>query len=559
MKRRAFLKSAVLTGAGAATAAWPGQASAAAPCSVRGTGDLGIVVERATGSVLIVETTGRTVLGRVEGLGDLSHASVVFSRDERHAYVFGRDGGLTRIDMLGLCLAGRVVQSGNAIGGAISDDGRLVAVSNYTPGGVRVFDAATLELVADLPATGADGKASKTVGLVDAPGRRFVYCLYDAGEIWIADFSGADVKAPKVTRLAGIGKLPYDASITSDGRHYIAGLFGEDGLVHVDMWNEPPEPKRILDQYGRGEVPLPVFKMPHLEGWALMGDRFLLPAVGRHELLAVDAPPPPEAIAEQPEDIPLGVVFEDDCLLVIDKPAGLVVHPGSGNWAGTLLNALLHRAPALAALPRAGIVHRLDKDTTGLIVVAKTDVAHAGLTEQFQSHGADGRLSRTYVALVWGVPTPRVGTIDAPLGRSTSNRLKIAVRRGEDGRHAVTHYEVVRSFAGRAGTPCVSEVRLHLETGRTHQIRVHMGHIGHPLLGDPVYGTGFNSSIDKLPESAAALLRNLGRQALHAAELGFEHPTSGRPLHFVSPVPADIGNLITALDRGGGSQYRSRG
>ena len=289
MKRRAFLKSAVLTGAGAATAAWPGQASAAAPCSVRGTGDLGIVVERATGSVLIVETTGRTVLGRVEGLGDLSHASVVFSRDERHAYVFGRDGGLTRIDMLGLCLAGRVVQSGNAIGGAISDDGRLVAVSNYTPGGVRVFDAATLELVADLPATGADGKASKTVGLVDAPGRRFVYCLYDAGEIWIADFSGADVKAPKVTRLAGIGKLPYDASITSDGRHYIAGLFGEDGLVHVDMWNEPPEPKRILDQYGRGEVPLPVFKMPHLEGWALMGDRFLLPAVGRHELLAVDA------------------------------------------------------------------------------------------------------------------------------------------------------------------------------------------------------------------------------------------------------------------------------
>lgn len=273
--------------------------------------------------------------------------------------------------------------------------------------------------------------------------------------------------------------------------------------------------------------------------------------------------PPPEPAEPVAEDLPLAIAYEDDDLIVIDKPAGMVVHPAAGHATGTLVNALIaHCGESLSGIGgvrRPGIVHRLDKDTTGLIVVAKTDVAHAGLTEQFQSHGADGRLSRTYVALVWGVPTPRVGTIDAPLGRSTSNRLKIAVRRGEDGRHAVTHYEVVRSFAGRAGTPCVSEVRLHLETGRTHQIRVHMGHIGHPLLGDPVYGTGFNSSIDKLPESAAALLRNLGRQALHAAELGFEHPTSGRPLHFVSPVPADIGNLITALDRGGGSQYGSRG
>ncbi len=292
MQRRQFLKSAAwagVAGAGAAGLATSRPATAA-PCTVaRGTGDLGLVIERATGSVLVVETTGRTVLARVEGLGDLSHASVVFSRDERFAFVFGRDGGLTRVDLLEMCIAGRVVQAGNAIGGAISDDGRLVAVSNYTPGGVRVFDAATLQPVADIPAIGMDGKASKTVGLVDAPGRQFIYCLYDAGEIWIADFSGPDAPAPKLTKLTGIGRLPYDASITSDGRHYIAGLFGEDGLVHVDLWDDAPKARRILGGYGKGEAPLPVFKMPHLEGWALMGDRFLLPAVGRHELLAVDA------------------------------------------------------------------------------------------------------------------------------------------------------------------------------------------------------------------------------------------------------------------------------
>ncbi|MEW5962833.1 MAG: cytochrome D1 domain-containing protein [Pseudomonadota bacterium] len=256
---------------------------------MRGTGDLGLVVERATGSVLIVESTGRTILHRVTGLGDLSHASAVFSRDERFAYVFGRDGGLTKVDIIEGRIERRVVQGGNAIGGAISDDGRLIAVSNYEPGGVRVFDAATLERIADVPAIGADGKASKTVGLVDAPGRRFLYTLYDAGEIWIADFSQSAASEPVITRLAGVGKLPYDASISADGRHYIAGLFGEDGLVHLDLWAEPARPRRILDGYGRGEAPLPVFKMPHLEGWALMDGKYLLPAVARHELIAVDA------------------------------------------------------------------------------------------------------------------------------------------------------------------------------------------------------------------------------------------------------------------------------
>lgn len=248
---------------------------------LRATGDLGVVVERASGSLLIVDRSERAAVGRVGGLGDLSHASVVFSPDERFAYVFGRDGGLSKVDLLEGAVAARVVQAGNAIGGAISDDGTLVAVSNYEPGGVRVFDADTLAPVADIP-TGA-----KTVGLVDAPGRRFVFALWDRGEIWIADFSaGPD---PAITRIADVGKNPYDALITGDGRTYVAGLFGEDGLAMLDLWADPPAARQILAGYGRGEAPLPVYKMPHLEGWALAGGRFALPAVGRHEVLWVDA------------------------------------------------------------------------------------------------------------------------------------------------------------------------------------------------------------------------------------------------------------------------------
>ena len=255
---------------------------------VRGTGDLGIVIERASGSVQVIDTTERKAIGRIEGLGDLSHASAVFTPDQRFAYVFGRDGGLTKLDLLTQSIVKRVVQAGNSIGGAISDDGRLVAVSNYEPGGVRVFDSETLAPIADIPATYGDGGArSKTVGLVDAPGRRFVFTLYDAGEIWIADFSrGAD---PLITKFRDVGALPYDALITGDGRHYIAGLFGEDGLAHLDLWADVPKVERILDGYGKGEQKLPVYKMPHLEGWARAGNRFVLPAVGRHEVLAVDA------------------------------------------------------------------------------------------------------------------------------------------------------------------------------------------------------------------------------------------------------------------------------
>ena len=253
---------------------------------LRGTGDLGVIIERAAGSVLIVETTGRTILKRIEGLGDLSHASICFSRDERFAFVFGRDGGLSKVDLLEGRIAARVIQGGNAIGGAVSDDGKLVAVSNYEPGGVRVFDADTLAMVADVPAVSPAAPKSKTVGLVDVPGRAFVYSLYDAGEIWKLELPEGG--APEVTKLTGVGKLPYDANVTSDGRHYFAGLFGEDGVVHVDLWQTPIRAERVLDTYGRGEAPLPVYKMPHFEGWGATQNKLFLPAVGRDELLVID-------------------------------------------------------------------------------------------------------------------------------------------------------------------------------------------------------------------------------------------------------------------------------
>lgn len=251
-----------------------------------GTGDLGLVVERATGAVLLVNTTHRSVLARINGLGDLSHASLVFSRDGRHAYVFGRDGALTRIDLLTQRITAREQQAGNSIGGAISADGTLVAAQNYTPGGVKVFDAATLALRADIPALTADGQRSRVVGLADLPGRRFIYSLFDADAICIADC--ADPDRPRVTRIDDIGRQPYDALITPDGRYYIAGLFGEDGLALVDSWADQPVARRILAGYGRGQQPLPVFKMPHLRGWAVAGRHAYLPAIGRHEVLVVD-------------------------------------------------------------------------------------------------------------------------------------------------------------------------------------------------------------------------------------------------------------------------------
>lgn len=255
---------------------------------LRGTGDLGLVVERAAGSVLVVDTTERSVLGRVDGLGDLSHASVVYSRDARYGYVFGRDGGLSKIDLLTRSIVNRVIQSGNSIGGAISQDGRYVAVSNYEPGGVKVFNSQTLELILNIPATytkanGEPGQ-SKTVGLVDAPGQKFVFSLFDAGEIWTIDMS---TEPPDIIRFKA-GKAPYDALITPDGRYYIAGLFGEDGLSLLDLWNPEHGVIEILPDYGRGEQKLPVYKMPHLEGWAIADGRAFVPAVGHHQVLVAD-------------------------------------------------------------------------------------------------------------------------------------------------------------------------------------------------------------------------------------------------------------------------------
>jgi len=253
----------------------------------RGTGDLGLVVERAAGRIQVIDTTTRRRLSTVAGLGDLSHASAVFSRDGRYAFVFGRDGGLSKVDLLSGQLVKRVVQAGNSIGGAISQDGSLVAVSNYKPGGVRVFDVGTLGLVADIPAKyGANGALSKVVGLVDAPGQRFVFTLYDAGAIWVADLSNR--QDPRIRKFQDIGRLPYDGLITGDGRYYVAGLFGEDGLALLDLWNMDRGVRRILDGYGRGREKLPVYKMPHLEGWASAGGVLFLPAVGQHEVLIVD-------------------------------------------------------------------------------------------------------------------------------------------------------------------------------------------------------------------------------------------------------------------------------
>jgi len=259
----------------------------APPGHARGTGDLGIVIERAGGSVQVIETSTNTSLGSIDGLGDLSHASAVYSRDGRYAYVFGRDGGLTRVDILSMKIDKRIIQSGNSIGGAISQDGRLVAVSNYEPGGVKIFDAGTLELVADIPAVyGNDKQRSKVIGLVDAPGQKFIFSLWDAGEIWVADMS--NTARPEITKFKDIGLNPYDALITPDGRYYIAGLFGEDGMALLDLWNTDAGVKRILNNYGKGEQKLPVYKMPHLEGWAIAGNYAFVPAVGRHEVLVID-------------------------------------------------------------------------------------------------------------------------------------------------------------------------------------------------------------------------------------------------------------------------------
>ena len=261
--------------------------------------------------------------------------------------------------------------------------------------------------------------------------------------------------------------------------------------------------------------------------------------------------PVAEPAEPQGEAIPLTVVFEDADLIIIDKPAGLVVHPAAGNWTGTLVNALIaHCGDSLSGIGgvrRPGIVHRLDKDTTGLLVVAKNDRAHRGLAAQFADHGRNGPLTRGYLAFAWGVPDRPKGTIEAPIDRHQRARDKMTVH--ASGRPAVTHWEVLERYPGTGGVTVASLLRLKLETGRTHQIRVHMSHAGHPLLGDAVYGPGFKTKVSLLFPAARAAFEGLGRQALHAYLLGFEHPVTGEFLEFRAELPGDLARLRNALAR----------
>ena len=258
--------------------------------------------------------------------------------------------------------------------------------------------------------------------------------------------------------------------------------------------------------------------------------------------------PAPEQAKPAGEAIPLTIVHEDDALIVIDKPKGLVVHPAAGHTKGTLVNALIaHCGDSLSGIggvKRPGIVHRLDKDTTGLMVVAKTDIAHRRLSAQFANKAESG-IGRGYLALVWGAPSRPKGTIDAPLDRHPRSRDKRAVSEG--GRPAVTHWEVLERYTGADGKPVASLLACTLDTGRTHQIRVHLAHIGHPILGDAAYGTGFKTKASLLPPVARDALEALGRQALHAYLLRFEHPDSGEILEFRSQLPADLRRLREAL------------
>ncbi len=269
--------------------------------------------------------------------------------------------------------------------------------------------------------------------------------------------------------------------------------------------------------------------------------------------IAIDVPPPAPAEPEG-ESIDLTIVFEDDYLIVIDKPAGLVVHPSAGHETGTLVNALIAHCGAslsgIGGVMRPGIVHRIDKDTSGLLVVAKTDAAHQGLSALFADHGRTLSLTREYRAFVWGAPSRQRGMIETFIGRHPHNRERQAVVANEErGRHAITHFDIETTYGKeKDGKPMASMVRCALETGRTHQIRVHMAHIGHPLIGDQTYGSGFKTKAALLPEKLQTLVRSLGRQALHAAVLGFEHPVTGEELMFQSSLPDDLAALEAALE-----------
>ena len=314
-----------------------------------------------------------------------------------------------------------------------------------------------------------------------------------------------------------MGESVIEGEIASAGQRLDKALAEASGLSR----------ERVKALMGEGRITL---------AGKVVGQASLKPAAGTRFRIVVPAAVPAEAAAQ---DIPLTVVYEDAHLIVVDKPAGLVIHPAAGNLDGTLVNALLHHCAqngggqlsGIGGVARPGIVHRIDKDTSGLLVSAKTDAAHEGLARQFADHS----IVRAYRAVVAGHPRPAAGTVRGHIARSSTNRKKMALVEDGRGKHAVTHYKTLESLRAAALVEC------RLKTGRTHQVRVHMSSIGHPLLGDPVYG--------RTPSSLRAVLSALGfrRQALHAAELGFDHPVSGAALHFVSPLPADMISLIGEL------------
>ncbi len=287
---------------------------------------------------------------------------------------------------------------------------------------------------------------------------------------------------------------------------------------------------------------------PDTDDWRTVSDASEKTKPGAAYAIAVPPPAPAEPAAQ---DMPLDILYEDDCVIVVNKPPGLVVHPAAGNPQGTLVNALLaHCKDSLSGIggvARPGIVHRLDKDTSGVMVVAKTDAAHKSLSDQFAAHGADGALERAYLALVWGAPRLTKFTIDVPLGRNVHDRKKVAVDRGPHGRRAVTHV-TIRARYGTPERPLAALAECRLETGRTHQIRVHMAHEGLPVIGDQTYGRGQATRVNALPEEVQGPARAMHRQALHAYLLGFRHPENGEILRFEAPMPADMAALAQALE-----------
>ncbi|MGN6549793.1 MAG: RluA family pseudouridine synthase [Pararhizobium sp.] len=323
-------------------------------------------------------------------------------------------------------------------------------------------------------------------------------------------------------------------------------LAGEDAGGRLDAWLAAA----LAEDFSRNRL-----KALITDGRVTVGDRIVTEP--RHrirpgETVTVRLPPPDDP-TPQPEAIPLHILHEDDDLIVIVKPAGLVVHPGPGNWTGTLVNALIHHCgdtlSGIGGVRRPGIVHRLDKDTSGVMVVAKSDRAHRALAAQFADHGRSGPLERAYVAFVWGRPRQLKGTIDAPLGRA-ADRLKRAVRSAEsaDAREAVTHYRVLERYGESPdGTALASEVECRLETGRTHQIRVHMAHIGHPLIGDPDYGAGFRTKTNRLPDETRARVSGFERQAVHPSRMQFVQPETRETMRFEAPLPDDLEDLRQAL------------